>query len=219
MPVRSGYGSNVPRLVLIDSDPSTGALVEQAFAGAPVPPSVHSAPSGRQAMAGLRAAACDLVLADLRSLNDLGVSTEDAVARLVKLAEGALLIAISDGASVSAAVAAMRAGAHDFIARPLDGAGLRRRIGDLAWRFGREDILPCGPPPQRQADEPVPAALAAPTPPQGILPMWQQEQRIIEEAIASFSGNIALAAAALQISPSTIYRKRQSWSDLQETGT
>ena len=47
-----------------------------------------------------------------------------------------------------------------------------------------------------------------------ILPMWQQEQRIIEDAIASFGGNISMAAAALEISPSTIYRKRQSWSEM-----
>src|SRR5690606_35315444 len=47
-----------------------------------------------------------------------------------------------------------------------------------------------------------------------ILPMWQQEQRIIEDAIAAFGGNISLAAAALEISPSTIYRKRQSWAEM-----
>jgi len=44
--------------------------------------------------------------------------------------------------------------------------------------------------------------------------MWQQEQRIIEDAIASFSGNVALAAAALELSPSTIYRKRQAWAEM-----
>jgi two-component system repressor protein LuxO len=44
--------------------------------------------------------------------------------------------------------------------------------------------------------------------------MWQQEQRIIEDAIAAFGGNISLAAAALEISPSTIYRKRQSWAEM-----
>jgi two-component system repressor protein LuxO len=49
---------------------------------------------------------------------------------------------------------------------------------------------------------------------QTILPMWQQEQRIIEDAISSFGGNVSLAAAALEISPSTIYRKRQGWSDM-----
>ncbi|HEY0031748.1 MAG TPA: helix-turn-helix domain-containing protein, partial [Devosia sp.] len=47
-----------------------------------------------------------------------------------------------------------------------------------------------------------------------ILPMWRQEQRIIEDAIASFGGNVSLAAAALEISPSTIYRKRQGWAEM-----
>jgi two-component system repressor protein LuxO len=49
---------------------------------------------------------------------------------------------------------------------------------------------------------------------QQVLPLWRQEQRIIEDAIQSFSGNIALAAAALELSPSTIYRKRQAWADM-----
>src|SRR5690606_31857135 len=48
---------------------------------------------------------------------------------------------------------------------------------------------------------------------QVVLPMWQQEQRIIEDAIQTFGGNIALAAAALELSPSTIYRKRQAWAE------
>ena len=55
-----------------------------------------------------------------------------------------------------------------------------------------------------------------PGPKPTVLPMWQQEQRIIEEAIASFSGNVALAAAALELSPSTIYRKRQAWAEMDE---
>ncbi|TYC62341.1 sigma-54-dependent Fis family transcriptional regulator [Rhodobacterales bacterium] len=45
-----------------------------------------------------------------------------------------------------------------------------------------------------------------------IAPLWAQERRIIEDALDAFDGNIAMAAAALEISPSTIYRKRQSWS-------
>ena len=45
-----------------------------------------------------------------------------------------------------------------------------------------------------------------------ILPFHEQERRIIEEAIAAFGGNIPRAAAALEISPATIYRKKQSWS-------
>ncbi|GGB52643.1 sigma-54-dependent Fis family transcriptional regulator [Roseibium aquae] len=45
-----------------------------------------------------------------------------------------------------------------------------------------------------------------------IEPLWEQERRIIETALDAFNGNIAMAAAALEISPSTIYRKRQSWT-------
>ncbi|WP_181705944.1 sigma-54-dependent transcriptional regulator [Chthonobacter rhizosphaerae] len=59
---------------------------------------------------------------------------------------------------------------------------------------------------------PVAAAPAAP----GrivVRPLWMEEARIIEEAIEAFGGNVARAAAALEISPSTIYRKRRGWVD------
>ncbi|HVV91845.1 MAG TPA: sigma-54 dependent transcriptional regulator [Hyphomicrobiales bacterium] len=48
--------------------------------------------------------------------------------------------------------------------------------------------------------------------PSAVAPMWLQEQRIIEQALAACDGNIARAAAALEINPSTIYRKRQAWA-------
>ena len=48
---------------------------------------------------------------------------------------------------------------------------------------------------------------------EAIEPLWAQERRIIETALTAFDGNIAKAAAALEISPSTIYRKRQSWNE------
>lgn len=51
----------------------------------------------------------------------------------------------------------------------------------------------------------------AASPPAAITPFWEQERSIIENAVGAFSGNIARAAAALEISPSTIYRKRQAW--------
>ncbi|HVT56677.1 MAG TPA: sigma 54-interacting transcriptional regulator, partial [Xanthobacteraceae bacterium] len=45
-----------------------------------------------------------------------------------------------------------------------------------------------------------------------IAPFWRQEQRIIEEALKAFGGNAQKAAAALEVAPSTIYRKLQSWA-------
>lgn len=46
-----------------------------------------------------------------------------------------------------------------------------------------------------------------------VRPLWMEEARIIEEAVAAFGGNIARAAAALEISPSTIYRKRRGGAE------
>ncbi|MBI1243720.1 MAG: response regulator [Alphaproteobacteria bacterium] len=44
-----------------------------------------------------------------------------------------------------------------------------------------------------------------------IRPLWISEREIIESAIAACDGNIPRAAAFLEISPSTIYRKKQAW--------
>lgn len=46
---------------------------------------------------------------------------------------------------------------------------------------------------------------------QSILPLWIEEKRIIERAIDRCDGNVPRAAAFLEISPSTIYRKKQQW--------
>ncbi|MBB5752127.1 sigma-54-dependent transcriptional regulator [Prosthecomicrobium pneumaticum] len=46
-----------------------------------------------------------------------------------------------------------------------------------------------------------------------VTPFWEQERTIIEAAVAAFGGNVARAAAALEISPSTIYRKRLAWQE------
>lgn len=45
------------------------------------------------------------------------------------------------------------------------------------------------------------------------LPLWQVERDAIEQAITLCGGNIPRAAALLEISPSTIYRKKQAWEE------
>ncbi len=58
-----------------------------------------------------------------------------------------------------------------------------------------------------KADEAAPMLM-----PSKVLPLWVAEKQTIERAIEMFSGNIAKAANALEVSPSTIYRKIQSWN-------
>ena len=46
-----------------------------------------------------------------------------------------------------------------------------------------------------------------------IRPLWLLEKEAIEQAIERTGGNIPKAAALLDVSPSTIYRKRQAWEN------
>ena len=143
MPLRTGAGADAhARLLLVDRDPAGGRITGEALADCLVDPAaIETARTGKEAADLLRARDYDVVLIDLSSIDDLASQTEDAVARIVKLAHGALTIALSDGASVSAAVAAMRAGAHDFVARPINGPAFAARIGELAQRHGKARAL------------------------------------------------------------------------------
>lgn len=46
-----------------------------------------------------------------------------------------------------------------------------------------------------------------------IKPLWVIEKEAITQAIEACDGNIPKAAAMLDVSPSTIYRKKQSWDN------
>jgi DNA-binding NtrC family response regulator len=48
--------------------------------------------------------------------------------------------------------------------------------------------------------------------PAAVKPLWLIERGAIEEAVTYCDGNVPRAAALLEVSPSTIYRKRMSWS-------
>lgn len=69
------------------------------------------------------------------------------------------------------------------------------------------------PTPGLAPDSPPPAPLT-PVGPDDILPLALVERRAIENALRAFGGNISRAAKALQVNPSTIYRKMASWSAL-----
>ena len=46
-----------------------------------------------------------------------------------------------------------------------------------------------------------------------VLPLHVMERRAIETAIRACSGNIPRAAALLEVSPSTLYRKKAQWDE------
>jgi two-component system repressor protein LuxO len=141
--MRPGQRSDAAaRLLLIDRDPASGRAMADNLANCfAARPELIEIRGGHEAIELLRTQAFDIVLVDLSSLEDLSPQLEESVGRLVRLAAGALMIVLSDGASVSSAVAAMRAGAHDFIAKPIGGPAFAARIGELAQRHGKARAL------------------------------------------------------------------------------
>jgi transcriptional regulator of acetoin/glycerol metabolism len=64
-----------------------------------------------------------------------------------------------------------------------------------------------------ESDRQLPAASNTPLSIESIKPLWMIEKDAIEGAIAVCDGNIPRAAALLEVSPSTIYRKRLGWQE------
>lgn len=177
------------------------------------PPLVVDVTAGRPAVELMRNSSFDAVLADLEAISDLGAAPDERIGKLARAASGALLVVLSEDAGISVALAAMRAGAHDCIGKAIAGDALTKLIGELARRHGKTRCL------TRNCPEPETATIvemppSIPNMRDLVMPMWRQEQRIIEDAIQQFAGNVALAAAALELSPSTIYRKRQAWAEM-----
>lgn len=203
------------RLLLIEQRNMLGghiaAPLADEFAAAPVTIELCS---GRQAVEALRSSTFDFVTADLEALADLGATTDERISKLARSASGALILVLSEDTSISIAMATMRAGAHECMSNSCAPPALVHRLAELARRHGKAQLL--AQPALEEQDESGrdPAAPSIPVMRDLVLPMWRQEQRIIEDAIQSFAGNIALAAAALELSPSTIYRKRQAWAEM-----
>jgi len=59
----------------------------------------------------------------------------------------------------------------------------------------------------------APADAAPPLSDIAVAPMWKVEKALIDKALAMTDGNVPRAAALLEISPSTIYRKKQMWEE------
>ncbi|WP_429145227.1 sigma-54-dependent transcriptional regulator [Aeromonas rivipollensis] len=74
---------------------------------------------------------------------------------------------------------------------------------------GRALVVPA-PVPAEATPEIQSESISIPLP---VRPLWLVEKEAIEQAIASCDGNIPKAAALLEISPSTIYRKKQGWEE------
>lgn len=141
--------------------------------------------TGEAALAELTASHWDLLLLDLQLPGMQGL---DVLRRLMAARLDLPVVVMTDTGSVDTAVEAMHLGAVDFLAKPV-GAG-RLRMAALGALH-------------------APAAGAAGV--ATIRPLAVVEREAIEAALSVCAGNIPRAAAALGVSPSTLYRKKQAW--------
>ena len=201
------------RLLLIDGRSALAELAGPLAAEFALTPIVVELTAGRSAIELLKSSAFDLVAADLVALGDIAAKPDDCIARLARAASGALVLIRADACSVSASLSAMRAGAHDCVGGEIDPMSMARRIGELARRHGKAHLLLQPEPQPRPAANDQPPSI--PVMRDLVLPMWRQKQRNNEDTNQRKADNIALAAAALELSPSTIYRKRQAWAEME----
>ena len=69
---------------------------------------------------------------------------------------------------------------------------------------------------KRNIDSPIPVASVTPATPQALKPMWMIEKEAIEHAMDVCSNNVTQVSAALEMSPSTIYRRIKEFEKKSE---
>ncbi len=164
--------------------------------------------------------------------------SEEKFSSLVRLAKDALVIAISENSSISSRINYLSLGAHDFLSKPIDYSNFYEKMKKISLSHSKGRIFQIEQEKKQEEEKEKENIVnmiginknnsaeenniyvgkhnknssSVKLKPE-IKPMWQQERKIIEDAILMFNGNISLAAKALQISPSTIYRKRQTWNN------
>ena len=182
--------SNRRRLLLVEDSDTQAAVYEAYLPGERF--HVLRVASGEEALAELTARDYSLVLLDLQlpGIQGLEVLRRMKAARLT-----APVLVMTESGSVDTAVEAMHLGAVDFLAKPVDAGRLRLAVLGAALATA------------------VPISSVATPDVSLIRPLAVVEREAIEFAVAACGGNIPRAAAALGVSPSTLYRKKQAWDD------
>jgi DNA-binding NtrC family response regulator len=148
--------------------------------------------TGQTALADLAQNPTDAVLLDLRLPDMDGLDVLKHIrAREFRVA---VVVVTADG-SLNRAVEAMREGALDFLVKPFNADRLLITLGNVLERRRLNSMV---------------ESLSGKGGPK-IEPLRVTERNAIERAIRACDGNIVRAAALLEISASTVYRKLAHW--------
>ena len=118
----------------------------------------------------------------------------------------AVVVITADG-SLNRAIEAMREGALDFLVKPFNADRLLITLGNVLERRRLNSMV-----------ESLSSHAGGENGKSSIQPLHVTERNAIEQAIQACDGNVVRAAALLEISASTIYRKLAHWHEVPANG-
>jgi DNA-binding NtrC family response regulator len=189
--------SELSDVLLIEDTPSMARVYLEYLKRGPF--RARHCMTGQEALDDIARNPTDAVLLDLRLPDMDGLDVLKHIrAREFQVA---VVVITADG-SLNRAVEAMREGALDFLVKPFNADRLLITLGNVLER--------------RRLNSMVESLSSHAGPENGseILPLHVTERNAIEQAIRACDGNVVRAAALLEISASTIYRKLAHWQEL-----
>lgn len=168
------------RVLLVDDDPVFvqvlgRALVARGF-------EVSSALDGQQALARCMDVQPRFVVLDLKLGLESGLAL---IPKLIAARPGVRILLLTGYASIATAVEAIKRGAHDYLAKPVDADQVvQALLGHASASVPEAGILPNAPPPLKRLE-------------------WEHIQRVLAEC----EGNISEAARRLGLHRRTLQRK------------
>jgi DNA-binding NtrC family response regulator len=157
--------------------------------------------TGQEALDDIAQNPTDAVLLDLRLPDMDGL---DVLKRIRSREFPVAVVVITADGSLNRAIEAMREGALDFLVKPFNADRLLITLGNVLERRRLNSMV---------------ESLSSHTGSENggkpeILPLHVTERNAIEQAIQACNGNVVRAAALLEISASTVYRKLAHWQDV-----
>ena len=166
-------------VVVIDDDPVFNAVLARALGARGFV--AHSATDGDQALGLLRDHAADFAVLDLKLGAESGLAL---IPRLLAMRPDLRILLLTGYASIATAVEAIKRGAHDYLAKPVDADQVvQALLGDGGGADGERPLEVHTPPLKRLE--------------------WEHIQRVLAEC----DGNISEAARRLGLHRRTLQRK------------
>ncbi|HVO01418.1 MAG TPA: response regulator [Candidatus Cybelea sp.] len=190
--------SELSDILLIEDTPSMARVYLEYLKRGPF--RARHCMTGQEALADIAAQPTDAVLLDLRLPDMDGL---DVLKHIRAHAYQVAVVVITADGSLNRAVEAMREGALDFLVKPFNADRLLITLGNVLERRRLNSMVESL---SGQAGGEAGAQSA-------IQPLHITERQAIEQAIRLCNGNVVRAAALLQVSASTVYRKLAHWHE------